>query len=212
VVLNGLLVLLAVTAVLAAVSIYQLIAGSDDDVVSQPPTATSTSTTGTTVATGPTSSAPSTSGASPTLRPPPLPAAAAKQTRDGAAAFVRYFFDVYNYSYEALDSAGLRHISGTGCRYCASVITDVEDAKASGDRYEDGLVSVEAAVTLPGDMSADVIVNAFVSQTSGAVYGRNGQVRETSDAVSPGKRVDALLQWTANRWIVRDIAVIEGTS
>jgi hypothetical protein len=208
VVLNGLLGLLAVTAVLAAVSIYQLVAGSDDDVVSQPPTATST---GPTAATRSTSSAPSTSSASQTLKPPPLPAAAAEPTRAGAEAFLRYFFEVYNYSYDSLDSRQMQRISLSGCKYCAAVVRDVRSAVADGLRYRDGLVSVTAVVAAPGDVKKGLIVSSTLVQTGGTVLTTDGQVWETSAPV-PLVRVDALVIWSGSAWQMRGVDVLEGAT
>jgi Family of unknown function (DUF6318) len=209
-VFNGLLVLLAVTAVLATVSIYQLIAGSDGDGVSQPPTATSAGPTG---ATGSTSSAPSTSSASPTLHPPPLPAAAAKPTRDGAEAFFKHFLHVYTYTYNSLDTAPLDAISVDACMYCRSAITNVDNARAADKSFEYGAIKITAIVTAPLlDKEDGTVVSVLLDQGKLVVKDRRGHVLEQSPGVKGG-RLDALVVWVRDRWMVRGVDIVaKGTT
>src|SRR5689334_15808593 len=67
----------------------------------------------------------------PTTIPTPttLPAAA-KADKAGAEAFVRYFWDVFNYTYESGDTRLLRSISDKTCKFCQSVVDHVDGLTA----------------------------------------------------------------------------------
>ena len=62
---------------------------------------------------------------SPTLTPPTFPEAAKKPTTAGAEAFVRYFWDAYNYGYAALETKQLDEVSSPDCNFCRNVSTGV---------------------------------------------------------------------------------------
>jgi hypothetical protein len=199
----------ALAAVGTGVLIYQAVAGSDGGVSGPLPTTVGTVSTGTSTPSTP-GTATSSATESPTLKPPLLPAAAAKPTREGAAAFLRYFFDVYNYSYATLSSTQLREVSSPKCQYCAAAIESVEDGRAEGLRYEDGVVTIKVAVAAPGNARDGLLVNALLTQTAGVVYDRDGLARESSLAL-PAQRVDVIVMWTEGRWIMRGVDVIKAT-
>jgi hypothetical protein len=186
----------ALAAVGTGVLIYQAVAGSDGGVSAPLPTATvGPVSTGTSTPSTATSSVAS----SPTLKPPLLPAAAAKPTTKGAAAFLRYFFDVYNYGFHSLDTTPLAALSDTKCSFCTSAIKNVQGVADIEGRAAAGDVIVTTAVAAPGDVRKGIVVNALITQDAGTIVDGSGTVVST---VSPsaGRRIDALVRWDAKGW------------
>jgi hypothetical protein len=183
-----------VMAVVAGVSVYQAVSGSDD----KPPVVLPTGATTTTGTAAATTRVPS---SSPTLKPPLLPAAAAKPTPDGAAEFFRFFWATYNYSFASLDAAPLRRISAPTCKSCAAYATGIDDAKRAGARFDGGRVIVRQAVAAPDDVQRGLVVNALVDQGAAVTIARDGQTSEPEPS-KPDLRVDAAVRWTGEHWVM----------
>jgi hypothetical protein len=149
---------------------------------------------------------------SPTLsetpEPPALPDAATKPTRAGAAAFLRYFFAIYNYSFASLDSSAIERISAESCRFCQGVRKDVQSAKEQGLRFEGAEIAVVAAVAAPGEARKGLVVNGSIDQRVGRSVDRSGAIRRELAAAN-GVRVDAGVRWTDRGWIVFAVALPE---
>lgn len=143
-----------------------------------------------------------------TPEPPPLPAAATKPTRAGAAAFLRYFFAVYNYSFASLDSSAIERISADSCKFCQGVRKDVQSARRQGLRFEGAEISVVAAVAAPGEARKGLVVNGSIDQRVGRSVDRSGAVRRQLPAAN-GVRVDAGVRWTDKGWIVFAVTLPE---
>jgi hypothetical protein len=189
----------ALAAVGTGVLIYQAAAGSDGGVSDPLPTTTvAPVSTGTSTPSTATSSV----AVSPTLKPPLLPAAAAKPTPAGAAAFFRHFWATVNYSYASLDSAPLRGISAPSCKSCAGYADAIDNARAEGNTFAGGVVTVTEAVAAPGgDVGTGLVVNALLTQEAAFTVTAAG---ETGIAVpSAGSlRFDAAVRWQDGKWIM----------
>lgn len=73
---------------------------------------------------------------------PTLPAAAEKSTKDGAEAFVEYYWEVVNYASATGDTSTLKDISLHGCQTCWSGIAWIDDVYAAGGRITGGSYEV----------------------------------------------------------------------
>ena len=69
---------------------------------------------------------------------PPLPDAATKATKDGARAFITYYWDLVNYAQLTGDVKALKAVSGETCEGCQSGIAGTADHYASGGRVIGG--------------------------------------------------------------------------
>ena len=185
------------TVVVAAVVAFVGLRGNGSGVGVRP-TATPSST--------PVVSPTQTATPTPTVAAPELPAAAQKRSQEGAEAFFRYFIDVYNYGYAALDPSVVESISDSKCRYCASVVRDIKASRDKGLRFEDGLVSVAGSLAAPDQNGLNFTIVAFIDQTAGTIYRADGTVEETSDAVK-NQRADVTLTWVDGAWRMRAVVV-----
>lgn len=147
----------------------------------------------------PPSSATQTPTPGPTVAPPVLPAAAMKRDQKGAEAFFRYFIDVYNYSFEALDTQSLSAVSAAECKFCKSAKLTVQEISAKRARAEGGQVRVITAIAEPDAARArEVIVVSLLEQDSGRTVAADGTV--TSSSSGSRRQLDALLRWEGGQW------------
>lgn len=128
-------------------------------------------------------SSPSTSEASapaetaespPAETPPPLPPQAQVPDADGAAAFIRHYFDVVNYAYRTGDVAALGSLEAADCKSCASANQSIGDTYARGGTIEGGALSVDDVVATPGPPGTALEVRAVISQAEGAYLDKSG--------------------------------------
>nr|WP_255396031.1 DUF6318 family protein [Kineosporia sp. R_H_3] len=132
---------------------------------------------------------------------PTLPPGAAKRSDEGALAFLAYFFDVYNYSFEALDEDAVVQLGATECAFCKSARSTVMEIRSKGAHVEGGRVSIENAIVQPGgDPERGIVVNSLLAQEAGRTVGADGIPTSTSTASS--RRLDALLRWKEGRWVL----------
>jgi hypothetical protein len=132
---------------------------------------------------------------------PVLPDAAKKPTRPGAEAFFRYFMAVYAHSLESLDTRALAALSEGRCSSCATVVASIADARAQGDQFSGGAVTVVVAVAAPDNPTAGLLLQSVINQTAVIRVGRDGTKKATVPAMS-GQRVDAALRWNGSAWRV----------
>jgi hypothetical protein len=130
---------------------------------------------------------------------PVLPDAAKAGTRAGAEAFFRYFWDVYNYSYASLDTAPLKAISESTCKFCTDAAEGIQLQSRRGGRFEGGAVTVKTIVVTPGDVKTGLVANSVIDQALSRVLGADGQVERQVPA-DAGVRVDAAVAWDGKGW------------
>jgi hypothetical protein len=159
-------------------------------------------------ATAPTSSTPvistPTVTPSPTATASPAPVlldAARQPTRPGAEAFFRYFMAVYSHSLASLDTASLTALSEARCTSCAKVVTSIADARANGDQFSGGAVTVVVAVATPENPSTGLLLQSVINQTALSRIGRDGTKKTSVPAIS-GQRIDAAMRWNGSTWKV----------
>jgi hypothetical protein len=145
------------------------------------------------------------SSAPPTTVPTPTLPASAKADKAGAEAFVRYFWDVFNYTYASGDTKLLRSISDKTCKFCASVQDYVERLNEQGYKARGSSMVVKTAVAPPADAADGLLVYTVVSQAAGEVVASDGTVKESSEA-HPNLRSDTLVRWSADEWHVLGVS------
>jgi hypothetical protein len=114
-------------------------------------------------------------------------------------AFFRYFWDVYNYSYSALDTTELRRISESTCKFCLDSANAIDARKREGGHYVGGTVTVTTAVAAPENVRIGLLVNSVINQTAGQAVAANGDIERSAPA-STGMRIDSAVQWKGERW------------
>lgn len=168
--------------------------------------------TGSSAGPTPTSSAasPPTGSKSPAVKPsaspPSLPMAAAKQTPEGASAFVGYFWDVVDYSYQSRSSATLRALSSETCKFCSQVADEIDKRKSENAHFEGYEVTVVAAVTAPGNPLAGLITNAMLSVTAGRTVGADGATLEAFPS-NPHLGCEVGVAWNGRQWRVLGVVI-----
>ncbi|HYF74732.1 MAG TPA: DUF6318 family protein [Nocardioides sp.] len=110
---------------------------------------------------------------------PERPAAMDEVSEAGAEAVARYFLELYPYVYATGDLTAWRELSHPECVFCASVISNVEEQVAAGNRSEGGGMTVDAlsCVQVSNDFFT---VTADVDQEPSAEYDADGVVVDTS--------------------------------
>jgi hypothetical protein len=143
------------------------------------------------------------SSASPTTSPAPTPPTApkAKPTPKSAEAFVKYFWDVYNYSYATLDSEPLRAMSKSTCGFCYGSINEIEKSKAERLTNEGGRLTPLAIAAPPGRIEGFVVVSSVLRQEAGRVLGPDQQIVNTSSPLNAVK-AKTRLEWNSGKWTV----------
>lgn len=79
-----------------------------------------------------------TTSTAPTVAAPTMPAQASEDSDEGAAAFVKYYVDVFNYAAATGDVAELSRLSSPDCAGCQSYITLYKQTYASGGYFRGG--------------------------------------------------------------------------
>jgi hypothetical protein len=78
---------------------------------------------------------PSTTSATPTATAPTMPAQAKEDTPSGAATYVQYFVDTFNYAAQTGD-VGLMRAAAPRCKPCNAYADDFQSQKAAGGLAE----------------------------------------------------------------------------
>jgi hypothetical protein len=155
----------------------------------------------------PTTPAPSTtaSSAPPTAVPTPTLPASAKADKAGAEEFVRYFWEVFNYTYASGDTKLLRSISDKTCKFCASVAEDVDVLTGRGDRTVGATTTVHTVVAPPAEPAVGFPVYTTVSQSAGRIVSAAGVTKSSSPA-QPEQRSDVRVRWVDGEWRMQGVS------
>lgn len=164
--------LLLLAAVLAA-TVGMLPSCSDSD--QPPPSSTRT--------TGPPGTPTASATTSAAVAPPALPASATADPK-GAEVFVRYFWDVFNYTYATGDTKPLRAISDKGCGFCSDVARDVDAVRDKGGQTEGGEVAIIQTFATAQDVAKGGVVTAVLRQEASVTRAQDGEVLSSSPAIA----------------------------
>jgi len=139
--------------------------------------------------------------------PPKAPAA--RKSAAGAEDFVRYFWEIHNYSYETLETKILKSIVSADCSFCSSTVHDLEKARDLHHSITGSQVEVHAVAAPPGRIKSRLLVAAVILQRSGTEESPDGSTR-TFPAV-PKTQATIALQWTRNKgWTIHGISLGKG--
>jgi hypothetical protein len=131
---------------------------------------------------------------------PALPSEAQQPTREGAEAFARYYFAVYNHAFLTADPSLLKELSDGQCIFCNSTISAVQDIHDQNEHVIGGRITVTSAVAAEGIPTDRIVVNLRLDQDAGQTLSRTGVVDDTTPA-QKGFRVDLAVRWITDRWI-----------
>jgi hypothetical protein len=89
--------------------------------------------------------------ASPTATPPDMPEQAKQDSPEGAAAFVKYYVDVFNYAASTGDVDELSRLSAPTCEGCQSYISLYRKTYDAGGYFKGGEWKISDLELQPGD-------------------------------------------------------------
>lgn len=151
----------------------------------------------------PSTTAPVTTPPSPTAQVPTV--AEAKPTPESAEAFVRHFWEIYNYAYQTLDTEPLAAISADTCKFCASAMRDISRLQSNDTRIEGARVLATSVAAPPGKISNGVIVATVITQEAGRSIEASGSVEQLK---AIGKRRSYVgLDWEDDTWHVDGVTI-----
>jgi hypothetical protein len=175
-----------------------LLGGCDsDEPPTSGPTPTPSSTTSSTSPSPPATPTPTPSNTS------TIPAAARKNTPEGAEAFLKFYFSAANEAWTTPDVSLIQRLGTRGCEFC----TRTEDAavylEEHGERYAEDPVTVLSVKAFGGAPTGEQYLAVKFRQNAVAVVDAKGAVaRSDPEAVITG---NAALRWTSGRWLLRGV-------
>lgn len=145
-----------------------------------------------------------TPSASPTAEP--VPPAATEATPEGAAAFVRLWFEELNNAARSGETAGVAKLSDPDCATCSNFIQSIASLYDAGGRIQGGEFSVTAVETQPldevtGEARVLVVYDVMPTQQVGA----QGEVLLDVEALT-GEAGDLVLGRRGDSWTMREFA------
>jgi Family of unknown function (DUF6318) len=164
--------------------------------------------TSTTVPTSPSSTTTpaATVAPSPTPTPPVLPEAAKQRTQAGAEAFLKYFFEVYNYSYATLDVGLLQSICLSTSKFCDSVTSNVTNYLSNNQRVVGGKIDVTLVHAGPISKVQVSLVDSLINQAPAQTVAADGSRSQFTKSIK-GALVKAALKWVDSAWIATGVEV-----
>lgn len=164
------------------------------------PPSTPTSTAGARTSVPATSNAPATTSVDPVLDR--IPAAARPETKKGAEAFAKFYFEQLNASFKAGDPTLTRGLFEKSCDICVSLNKSTQQLREQNRRHGGDTLEVTVAEATAFDKrNRQVLVR--IKQNSVPVLDENGQVVKTTKA-GQGDFV-AILQYNEH-WVVEVLA------
>jgi hypothetical protein len=135
---------------------------------------------------------------------PPQPAAAGAHTREGGAAFVRYWFTLLNHAQATGDTSPVQASAGPGCRECERVVEAIDTAYGDGGSMRGGVYVVRNVAT-NGLFTLDrPIYEATVDRSPRATLDRTGVERDSLAGLTVVNCMVSLI-WTGDRWRVAGV-------
>jgi hypothetical protein len=136
-----------------------------------------------------------------TSKAPPLPAAAGAHSREGGAAFVRYWFTLLNHAQETGDTSPVQAAAGPGCRECDQVVEAVDAAYGDGGAMRGGVYVVRNVATNGLFTLDSPIYEATLDRSPRATLDRTGVERDSLPGLTVANCI-VTLDWTSDRWQV----------
>ncbi|ACL38981.1 conserved hypothetical protein [Pseudarthrobacter chlorophenolicus A6] len=137
---------------------------------------------------------------------PVLPEVAKTETKEGLEAFVRYWYQVLDYSYQTGDSTILQKISGPACVFCAGLGDGIAESWKDGRWISGGRVETPV---ITGTLEPGKEPYAVVQVIQAIIEIRNadGSLHQApTPATNTGSR--AAVKFDGNSWILTDLGLI----
>lgn len=138
---------------------------------------------------------------------PERPAAMADATVDGALAFATYFASLYPYVYNTGDLTEWKELSHPECKFCASVVTGVEEMHGAGLHNEGAQLAITESTALEIDPGRTFSADLEVTREPSKVADASGSpVGDVSPAAS--FRIVFALLFEEGTWRVRGVETV----
>ena len=132
-----------------------------------------------------------------------VPSAAVPATPQGAAAFVRFYFERLNEAFRRADPELTRELVDPACRTCANFNSAVRRVRDAGNHIDGQAFSVVTVEAAPPDQGS-VVVDVFLDFPRTHEVTASGTRTNTSVA-QPRHHYSVFLARNAARWRVRAI-------
>jgi len=127
---------------------------------------------------------------------------------EGAKAAAEYFLALYPYAYVTGDLTAWREMTHPECKFCASVIGNVENLHSDGGFADGPTVEIVGLEGAPPDESYEYFaVWAEVQEGPHAYYDKNGLPTEQFDSSTVD--ISLALMRRSNQWLIRGASVEE---
>lgn len=178
--------------------------GSSSAVAAETPTATGTPTPTPTPsavykpadATGPAKNVPV----------PVMPEVAKTETKEGAEAFVRYWYEYLSYGYETGDTGNLEKMSNPSCVFCTSLRDGIAEAWSEGRWISGGQIETPV-VTATFESGVEPYAVVQVIQSTIEIRNPDGTLlQKPTPATNTGSR--ASMTFSTSGWTMTDLGLI----
>ncbi|MDQ0729281.1 DUF6318 family protein [Arthrobacter sp. B1I2] len=174
------------------------------------PVAAETPTASTTPTSTPTPSAvykpADASGPAQNVPVPVLPEVAKTETKEGAEAFVRFWYETLSYAYETGKPQNLEKISGPGCVFCKGLRDGINEAWSEGRWILGGKIETPA-ITATVETGAESYAVVQVIQSTIEIRKPDGTLLQNpTPATNTGSR--AGLTFGSSGWVMSDLGLI----
>ncbi|MFQ6170447.1 DUF6318 family protein [Oryzobacter sp. R7] len=153
----------------------------------------------------------SSSSASPTASPSPspsptegeIPPAARVQSEEGAEAFVKHFFQRFNFAWTKPEAGVIARLSAPDCDFCRSTEETASYLAKNKQRYAADPTELKATQAFMGAPSGQQFVEITLLQRKVDILDASG----AAIATDPEKedRYFAVLQWGGKGWSLKEV-------
>jgi hypothetical protein len=135
---------------------------------------------------------------------PEPPSAATAATRDGATAFVKYWFDALNYAVSTGNTASVDAASGPDCEACAAASKAIKDAYQNGSALRGGGYTIRQITTDNFFTVSEPKIDVVFDRSPRSTVTATGQ----QITILPGTTfatAQVLLERSDNKWRMRSL-------
>ncbi|MBX7445753.1 MULTISPECIES: DUF6318 family protein [unclassified Arthrobacter] len=137
---------------------------------------------------------------------PVLPEVAKTETKEGAEAFTKYWYETLSYAYETGNSRKLENVSGPGCVFCKGLKDGIDEAWSEGRWISGGTIQTPA-ITATVESGAQAHAEVQVIQATIEIRRPDGSLlQEPTPATNTGSR--AGLTFGPTGWVMTDLGLI----
>ncbi|MEW1807347.1 DUF6318 family protein [Pseudarthrobacter sp. NPDC080039] len=137
---------------------------------------------------------------------PVLPEVAKTETKEGAEAFVRFWYETLSFGYETGDTASLEKISGPGCVFCKGLRDGIAEAWSDGRWISGGKIQTPA-ITATIEPGTEPFAVVQVIQSTIEIRKPDGTLlQKPTPATNTGSR--AGITFGASGWTMTDLGLI----